>query len=168
MDEEPIFAVELKRFEPHTVRSGRGHRDVKSQLREAIVGAAGAEAVEAARVRAREERLRIDVEFRLWKGGDGVTETRAKKDLDNLLKPVMDALQTSTDAQKTSPGLGLIETDDSVFEIVARKRIVDDVEDEGLRIRIERMPEEGAGTLERMDRAGGEPAVGQAGRDGGP
>ncbi|MGA2664186.1 MAG: hypothetical protein ABSF83_04505, partial [Nitrososphaerales archaeon] len=68
---------------------------------------------------------------------------------------------TSTDAQGTSPGLGLIESDDSVFEIVARKRIVDDLEDEGLRIRIERM-QEGKGTPDRTDRAGHEPG------DGGP
>ncbi|MGA2663465.1 MAG: hypothetical protein ABSF83_00770, partial [Nitrososphaerales archaeon] len=89
MDEQPIFSVELKRFEPHTVRSGKGHRDVKTELGEAIVGAAGREAVEAARQGAREKRLSIDVEFRLWKGGEGVTDTRARKDLDNLLKPVM-------------------------------------------------------------------------------
>ena len=78
--------------------------------------------------------LRIDVEFRLWRGSEKTTNTRAKKDLDNLLKPVLDVLQTNLNTQKTEPGLDLIEGDESVHEINARKTIVDDESDEGIRI----------------------------------
>ena len=88
----------------------------------------------AAREKVKDKTLRIDVEFRLWKGSDKTTNTRAKKDLDNLLKPVLDVLQTSLNTQKTEPGLDLIEGDESVHEINARKIIVDDENDEGIRI----------------------------------
>ena len=134
VDQKPLFSVELKPFEPHTVRSGRGHRNVKRQLHEAIMKAVDGDEIGAAREKVRDKILRIDVEFRLWKGSDRTTNTRAKKDLDNLLKPVLDVLQTSLNTQKGEPGLDLIEGDELVHEINARKIIVDDEKDEGIRI----------------------------------
>ena len=132
--EKPLFTVDLKPFEPHTVRSGRGHKNVKKQLHEAIMRAADGDEIGAARQKIRDKLLRIDVEFRLWKGSEKTTNTRAKKDLDNLLKPVLDVLQTSLNTQSTEPGLDLIEGDESVHEINAKKIIVDKEEDEGIRI----------------------------------
>jgi Holliday junction resolvase RusA-like endonuclease len=134
VNQRPLFTVELKSFEPHTVRSGRGHKNVKKQLHEAIMKAVDGDEIGAARQKVKDKTLRIDVEFRLWKGSDRTTNTRAKKDLDNLLKPVLDVLQTSLNTQKTEPGLDLIEGDESVHEINARKIIVDDEKDEGIRI----------------------------------
>jgi Holliday junction resolvase RusA-like endonuclease len=131
-----LFAVELKGFEPHTVRSGRGHKNIKKQLHEAIMKASDGDEIGAAREKFRDKALTIDVEFRLWKGSHTTTNTRAKKDLDNLLKPVLDVLQTSLNNQKTEPGLDLIEGDESVHEINARKVIVDDQEEEGIRIMV--------------------------------
>ncbi|MDA4121977.1 MAG: hypothetical protein OK456_02205 [Thaumarchaeota archaeon] len=134
MDHRPLFTVELKGFEPHTVRSGRGHKNVKRQLREAIFDATDGDEIGAAREKVRGKALRIDVEFRLWRGSDETTNTRAKKDLDNLLKPVLDVLQTSLNTQKTEPGLDLIEGDEVVHEIYARKTIVDHEKDEGIKV----------------------------------
>ena len=136
MSQKSLFTVELKRFEPHTVRSGRGHKNVKKQLHEAIMRAADGDDIGAAREKIRNKILRIDVEFRLWKGSDKTTNTRAKKDLDNLLKPVLDVLQTSLNTQQTEPGLDLMEGDESVHEINAKKFIVDDESEEGIRIAI--------------------------------
>lgn len=136
MDRKPLFSVELKVFEPHTVRSGKGHRNVKRQLREAIIEATDGDEIGAAREKFRGKLLSIDVEFRLWKGTSRTTNTRAKKDLDNLLKPVLDVLQTSLNTQKTEPGLDLIEGDELVHEISARKVIVDYEKDEGIRIAV--------------------------------
>ena len=136
MSQKSLFTVELKRFEPHTVRSGRGHKNVKKQLHEAIMRAADGDDIGAAREKIRNKILRIDVEFRLWKGSDKTTNTRAKKDLDNLLKPVLDVLQTSLNTQQTEPGLDLMEGDESVHEINAKKSIVDDESEEGIRITI--------------------------------
>ena len=98
------------------------------------MGAVDGDEIGAAREKAKGKTLRIDVEFRLWKGSEKTTNTRAKKDLDNLLKPVLDVLQTNLNTQKTEPGLDLIEGDESVHEINARKTIVDDESDEGIRI----------------------------------
>ncbi|MDA4134193.1 MAG: hypothetical protein OK441_01315 [Thaumarchaeota archaeon] len=134
MNQKPLFTVELKPFEPHTVRSGRGHKNVKKELHEAIMRAADGDDIGAAREKIRNKTLRIDVEFRLWKGSEKTTNTRAKKDLDNLLKPILDVLQTSLNTQKTEPGLDLIEGDESVHEINAKKIIVDHERDEGIRI----------------------------------
>ncbi len=116
------------------MRSGRGHKNVKKQLHEAIMRAVDGDEIGAAREKFKDKTLRIDVEFRLWKGSNKTTNTRAKKDLDNLLKPVLDVLQTSLNTQKVEPGLDLIEGDESVHEINARKVIVDDEKDEGIRI----------------------------------
>jgi Holliday junction resolvase RusA-like endonuclease len=131
-----LFAVELKEFEPHTIRSGRGHKNIKKQLHDAIIRAADGDEIGAAREKFRDKVLRIDVEFRLWKGTKATTDTRAKKDLDNLLKPVLDVLQTSLNNQKTEPGLDLIEGDESIHEINAKKIIVDDEKAEGIRISV--------------------------------
>jgi len=136
VNQRPLFTVELTRFEPHTVRSGRGHKNVKRELHQAIMRAADGDEIGAAREKIRNKTLRIDVEFRLWKGSDRTTNTRAKKDLDNLLKPILDVLQTSLNTQKTEPGLDLIEGDESVHEIHAKKIIVDDESEEGIRITI--------------------------------
>jgi Holliday junction resolvase RusA-like endonuclease len=134
VNQKPLFTAELKHFEPHTVRSGRGHKNVKKQLREAIMMAVDGDDIGAAREKVRDKKLRIDIEFRLWKGSEKTTNTRAKKDLDNLLKPVLDVLQTSLNTQKTEPGLDLIEGDEWVHEINARKFIVDAEDDEGILI----------------------------------
>jgi Holliday junction resolvase RusA-like endonuclease len=134
VNRKPLFAVELKRFEPHTVRSGKGHKNVKKQLHDAIMRSVDGDEIGAAREKVRDKTLRIEVEFRLWKGSDTTTNTRAKKDLDNLLKPVLDVLQTSLNTQRTEPGLDLIEGDESVHEILARKVIVSSESDEGIRI----------------------------------
>ena len=134
MNQKPLFAVELTPFEPHTVRSGRGHENVKKELHEAIMRAADGDDIGAAREKIRNKTVRIDVEFRLWRGSEKTTNTRAKKDLDNLLKPILDVLQTSLNTQKTEPGLDLIEGDESVHEINAKKIIVDRESDEGIRI----------------------------------
>ena len=107
---------------------------MKKQLREAIMMAVDGDDIGAAREKVRDKKLRIDIEFRLWKGSEKTTNTRAKKDLDNLLKPVLDVLQTSLNTQKTEPGLDLIEGDEWVHEINARKFIVDAEDDEGILI----------------------------------
>jgi len=136
VSQKSLFTVELKCFEPHTVRSGRGHKNVKKQLHEAIMRAADGDDIGAAREKIRNKILRIDVEFRLWRGSDKTTNTRAKKDLDNLLKPVLDVLQTSLNTQKTEPGLDLIEGDESVHEVNVKKIIVNRESEEGIRITI--------------------------------
>ena len=96
----------------------------------------GAKRIEEAKLKIRDQPIRILVEFRLWKGSASTSNTRSRKDLDNLLKPVLDVLQTSLDAKQTKPGLGLIGNDDLVHNIEARKHIVNRKTDEGIEITI--------------------------------
>ena len=56
--------------------------------------------IEEARQRIRDNIVRIDVLFRLWKPPSNMTRTRAEKDLDNLLKPVMDVLQKDSEGSR--------------------------------------------------------------------
>jgi Holliday junction resolvase RusA-like endonuclease len=136
MVKEPLFEVELKKFEPHTLQKRRGHRDAKKELREAIVKEMGQTKIEEARKKIDGRPIKIRVLFRLWKGSREITKTRFEKDLDNLLKPVLDVLQTKTSEQKNEPGLDLIENDKLVYEINARKGLVEVEGDEGVRIQI--------------------------------
>ncbi len=126
--------MDLVIFEPHTVRTGKGHKNVKKQLREAITSEKGASGIEQAKRSIRGRTVRIDVLFRLWKAPSNMTNTRAQKDLDNLLKPILDVLQTNLNAQSTERGLDLIENDDSVYEINAKKELVDSEDEEGIRV----------------------------------
>src|SRR2546422_10630221 len=121
-------------FEPHTVRTGKGHKNVKKLLREAITREKGASGIEQAKQSIRGRVVRIDVLFRLWKAPSNITNTRGRKDLDNLLKPVLDVLQTNLNAQSSERGLDLIENDDSVYEISAKKELVDSEDNEGISV----------------------------------
>jgi Holliday junction resolvase RusA-like endonuclease len=73
----------------------------------------------------------ITVVFFLWVGAPNIPNTRPVKDLDNLLKKLLDVLKVG------SHGLGIIKEDSFICEIYASKQVVDRVEDEGYRIIIE-------------------------------
>jgi hypothetical protein len=57
-----------------------------------------------ARERLRGKKLLVDVAFTLLEGRPGEPDTRGKKDLDNLLKPLLDMLQGQLDAGGRKPG----------------------------------------------------------------
>ncbi|HZY93473.1 MAG TPA: hypothetical protein VFE98_01250 [Candidatus Bathyarchaeia archaeon] len=80
--------------------------------------------------------MSITLAFFLWKGSTRTTNTRPVKDLDNLMKIMFDVLG------KSPPGLGLLEEDSYVCEVYAKKELVDDESDEGLRIIIEEYQDE--------------------------
>ncbi|HZY93782.1 MAG TPA: hypothetical protein VFE98_02850 [Candidatus Bathyarchaeia archaeon] len=67
-----------------------------------------------------------------------MVESRAKKDLDNLLKILLDTLPDYMDRAKTVRGLGLIEEDNDylVFEIHVIKKFVTKEADAGLDLEI--------------------------------
>lgn len=73
----------------------------------------------------------ITLAFFLWKGSARTTNTRPVKDLDNLMKILFDVLG------KGPQGLGLLEEDSYVCEVYAKKELVDDEAEEGMRIIIE-------------------------------
>jgi Holliday junction resolvase RusA-like endonuclease len=78
----------------------------------------------------------ITLAFFLWKGSTKTTNTRPVKDLDNLMKILFDVLG------KGPQGLGLLEEDSYVCEVYAKKELVEDEAEEGLRIIIEEYQDE--------------------------
>ena len=86
-------------------------------------------------------KLSITVRFYLYDGSeDGISqpEGRTKKDLDNLLKIVLDVLPEKMDTAGKNDGLGLIKRDYDyfVYEINSIKKIVTLKREEGIDIEI--------------------------------
>jgi len=131
---EPFFRVSLFPFVPHT--AGDDPMPVKRILRDAILARSGAFAIGEARERLRGKKLLVDVAFALLEGRPGEPDTRGKKDLDNLLKPLLDTLQGQLDAGGKETGLGLIPNDDLIYEIRARKDIVTEEAAEGIALAV--------------------------------
>ena len=83
------------------------------------------------------EKVSVDVCFNLY---DGIKKdmSRYDKDLDNLLKIVLDVLPDYMDnkTDNREPGLGIIQNDKQVFEIHSYKKFVQDTSQEGIDITI--------------------------------
>ena len=123
-------------FEPPTTGSGHDIGEKQGKLRAAIL-----ERVTPAEVAKFKEALKghlvtMTLGFFLWKGSMKTTNTRAVKDLDNLMKIIFDVLG------KGQQGLGLLEEDSYICEVYAKKELVEDQAEEGLRIIIEEYEDE--------------------------
>jgi Holliday junction resolvase RusA-like endonuclease len=131
------FKVDLPGFEPMSLgTSGSGRHVKKGSLLEAIRSKAGNEELDKAKSAFKGKRVGVEVEFRLWKGDEHHPESVGRKDLDNLLKGVLDVLQVELDKQTKEKGLGLIEDDDWVFRILATKKIIEEPSNKGLTLTI--------------------------------
>jgi Holliday junction resolvase RusA-like endonuclease len=80
--------------------------------------------------------LSVTIRFYLYSAS--AEEGRAKKDLDNLLKPILDTLPDHMDRAHTESGLGLMvgDSDHLIFEVNAVKKLVTDPKEEGIEIEI--------------------------------
>jgi hypothetical protein len=92
--------------------------------------------IAAIRELSRGRSLSIIIRFYLY--GASEEEGRAKKDIDNLLKIVLDALPDYMDRDHTEPGLGLLEgdSDHPIFEVSATKKLVSSLKEEGVDLEI--------------------------------
>lgn len=132
------FAVTVLGFQPMSASKGKGKRLAKKkELVNKILSEAGEE-VAVAHHHLFEERVRVRVKFLLWDGKEGVTDTVRKKDLDNLLKMVFDALQPYVDGQGRVAGLDLIKTDENIFGAEASKELVKEESQAGLILEVSR------------------------------
>lgn len=125
------FEVDLPDFEPMSGRKSKTKDARKKELAKKILQSKGAD-VGAAVNNFRGKRLCLEVAFSLWESDESHTNTAGKKDIDNLLKLVMDAIQTNA----RNGGLGLIENDDQIFKIVATKELVDKETEKGLWLKL--------------------------------
>ncbi len=126
-----ILDINVVPFEPVTAGSGQGIAEKEGRLRKAIQDRVKPdELADLAKNRA-DRLVTLTVLFFLWKGSAKVSNTRPVKDLDNLLKLVLDVLKLGPQ------GLGIIEEDSYVCEVYSAKSLVDDEKEEGYRIIVE-------------------------------
>lgn len=123
-------------FEPGTPGSGKDVGEKQSKLRAAILERVSQEELAKFKEALKGRLVTITLGFFLWKGSSKTTNTRAVKDLDNLMKILFDVLG------KGQQGLGLLEEDSYICEVYAKKELVDDQSEEGLRIIIEEYEDE--------------------------
>jgi Holliday junction resolvase RusA-like endonuclease len=138
------FEVSVASFEPLSLRGKKRRRLAKKEmLRNQIEEKIGMSELEKFKEEFKDRRVKVTLVFHLWDGPSSITNTRSKKDIDNLAKPVLDVLQQHLDAEGTKPGLGLIKNDDDVYVQHASKRLVAKREKEGLQIIVSKIRESG-------------------------
>src|SRR6266571_3737203 len=126
-----ILDINVVPFEPVTTGSGQSIAEKEGRLKKAIMERVKPdELAELAKNRA-DRLVTLTVLFFLWKGSPKVTNTRSVKDLDNLLKIVLDVLKLGPQ------GMGIIEEDSYVCEVYSAKSLVDSEAEEGYRIIVE-------------------------------
>jgi Holliday junction resolvase RusA-like endonuclease len=149
------FEVLVTPFEPLSLRGGKGRRyQQKEALRDRIKAIVGEAELQRSREEFGNQLVKVSLVFYLYKASKNVTNTRWKKDVDNLTKPVLDVLQLHLDSQQTRPGLGLIRNDDYVCVLHAAKKLAAREKDEGIHILVTRVRDdemlrmlEGRGTV---------------------
>ena len=120
---------------PMSGSSGKRRYERKEELIKAIKEAKSDE-LETARRTFQNKRVKVSVRFNLEKPKEGGSNTVGKKDLDNMLKLVLDSLQAKADSQGELDGLGLIQDDDCVYRLEADKKLVDQPKQAGISISI--------------------------------
>jgi Holliday junction resolvase RusA-like endonuclease len=127
--------IKIRKFEPLTASSDVVARKIK--LKETIER--DTKNLDDIRKFCQNKKLSINVQFFLYDGSKDENpqpEGRIKKDLDNLLKIVLDVLPEKMDSEGVNDGLGLIKKDFDhlVYEIKSTKKIVYDKNQEGIDI----------------------------------
>ena len=118
----------LIRMEPATAGPGKNVALRKDKLRRAFQEQVSPSVLDRIKQTLSGQLVRISVTFLLWKSSPEFTNTRPVKDLDNLLKILLDVIGSS------NGGLGLVEEDSYICEINAKKELVDYEKDEGYKI----------------------------------
>ncbi len=140
-----ILDIAVVPFEPLTTGSGQKIAEKEDRLKKAILERVKPEELKELAENRKERLVTLTVLFFLWKGSPKITNTRSVKDLDNLLKIVLDVLKLGPQ------GLGIIEEDSYVCEVYSAKQLVDDEKEEGYRIIVEEYEDDAMlGTLKRF------------------
>ena len=129
------YFISVSGFEPKTAKKGKEMTVRKKELRNEFE--AQNDNLEEIRNNCRDKKLSIDVGFYLY-AGIKKNVTRYKKDLDNMLKIVLDVLKEKMDDNQQERGLEIIRNneDDMVYEINCRKKLVEIKSQEGIDVRI--------------------------------
>ena len=117
------YIIKIRNFEPLT--ASKDPVDRKNKLKEEIEKQT--KNIDEIREFCQDDKLSITVRFFLYDGSKDENpqpEGRTKKDLDNLLKIVLDVLPEKMDSEGKNDGLGLIKKDydHMVYEIKSTKK----------------------------------------------
>ena len=119
-------------FEPKTAKPGQEverKKELRDEIRSRIKN------LDEIRENCKNEKLALDICFYLNK--ERIEDvSRYSKDLDNLLKIVMDVFPDYMGNDKKNEGLGLTTNDNLIYDIHAAKEFVFSKDEEGLQIRI--------------------------------
>lgn len=123
--------IRVKGFEPLTFSKEKPER--KKKIRDALKNEIKKRYnLSDIKEKCRDKKIFIRVRFNLWNGS---TQTkRADKDLDNLLKLLLDSLCEHIDNTEKVHGLGIITSDLNIFQILADKKLVSTEAEEGFEI----------------------------------
>ena len=128
----PILSILITEFTPKTYASNSVAR--KIELRDEIKSRISD--LSDVQDKCRGKKLSLDVCFNLY--GETTELGRKNKDLDNMLKILLDTLPIYMDTAKKNKGLGLIpeDRDDLIFHINCRKKLITDKSKEGIDLKI--------------------------------
>ncbi len=122
--------ISVRGFKPKTVKKGKETTKRKKDLQEAFV-LQNPHLSELQEI-CKGKKLSINVTFYL--NENTPDKTSFKKDLDNLLKILMDVIKEEMDDDVKKTGLGLVvkNNDEEIFEIICQKEFVQSEDEEGI------------------------------------
>ena len=122
--------ISVRKFKPKTVKTGIETTMRKMDLQEAFVEQNPS--LSKLQEECKGKQLSINVTFYL--NENTPDKTSYKKDLDNLLKILMDVIKEEMDDSEKNTGLGLVieNRDEEIFEIICHKEFVQSEDDEGI------------------------------------
>jgi len=129
---EPVFReIKIRKFNPGTSNIKKIER--KGLLKKEIMSKIGKD-LKKIQDRCKKKPLLIDVRFYLYYSDE---QGRTKKDLDNLLKILLDVLSVNMiNGQNPIEGLGIVMDDSDIRKITCEKQIVNSIEGEGIDLQI--------------------------------
>jgi len=122
--------ISVRKFTPKTVKKGKETTTRKKELQEAFVKQN--KNLRELQDKCQGKKLSINVTFYL--NQNTPDKSSYKKDLDNLLKILMDVIKEEMDDKEKKIGLGLVvkNKDEEIFEIICHKEFVSNEDDEGI------------------------------------
>lgn len=126
--------LSIREFEPKTAKPGEEVKrkiELRDKIKESVPE------LEKIKKECRGKKFSLNIRFYLYNGNLSDT-SRYIKDIDNLVKIVLDVLPKYMDSEKTNEGLGLMpdDRDDLIYEIHAEKKLIQNEEQEGIDIEI--------------------------------
>lgn len=130
MDGEILGTISVRQFTPKTAKQGKEKTERKKALQEAFVEQNSH--LPDLQEKCKGKKLSLNVIFYL--NENTPDKSSFKKDLDNLLKILMDVIKEEMDDAQKKIGLGLVvkNKDEEVYEIVCHKEFVSNQDDEGI------------------------------------